>query len=177
MLSPVPPVDLVGANRTVLSEGDGPKQLTKIWRNEFTGDLQELLERFQDTEEAKLGLTPAHIEAVRFTTVPKGLAAAAMTARSTVFCGRCWTPMYVACRTTSPTPKWGRSPLVLPGPSPCLGGKREPGRPHYDRIQGHRLLIEYDNTTRDGNHVHAVWRDPVADFGADALRAHRRHAH
>ena len=39
-----------------------------------------MLERFQDAEEAKLGLTPAHIEAVRFTTVPKGLAAAAMSA-------------------------------------------------------------------------------------------------
>ena len=56
-------------------------------------------------------------------------------------------------------------------------GSKEPGRPHYYRIQGHRLLVEYDNTTRDANHVHTVWRDPVADFGTDALRAHRRHDH
>jgi hypothetical protein len=56
-------------------------------------------------------------------------------------------------------------------------GSEDPGRAHYYRIQGHRVLVEYDNTTRDANHIHAVWRDPVADFGADALSAHHREAH
>ena len=56
-------------------------------------------------------------------------------------------------------------------------GSLEPGRPHYYRIQGHRLLVEYDNTTRDANHVHSVWRDPVGDFGMDVLGAHRRYEH
>jgi len=51
-------------------------------------------------------------------------------------------------------------------------GSTEPGRPHYYRIQGPRLLIEYDNSQRDANHIHTVWRDPVADFGADVLAAH-----
>lgn len=27
-------------------------------------------------------------------------------------------------------------------------------------------LAEYDNTQRDVNHVHTVWRDPENDFGA-----------
>ncbi len=45
------------------------------------------------------------------------------------------------------------------GPSfPALhlawAGSLEPARPHYYRIQGHRLLVEYDNTTRDANHAH-----------------------
>jgi hypothetical protein len=56
-------------------------------------------------------------------------------------------------------------------------GSAEPRRPHYYRIQGHRLLVEYDNTTRDANHVHTVWRDPVGDFGIDLLGTHRRLAH
>jgi hypothetical protein len=56
-------------------------------------------------------------------------------------------------------------------------GGHERGRAHYYRIQGHRLLVEYDNTTRDANHVHTVWRDPVGDFGMDVLGAHRRHDH
>jgi hypothetical protein len=30
---------------------------------------------------------------------------------------------------------------------------------------------------RDANHVHTVWRDPVGDFGTDALGAHRRQEH
>lgn len=51
-------------------------------------------------------------------------------------------------------------------------GSAEPGRPHYYRIQGPRLLAEYDNTQRDANHVHAVWRDPSGDFGRDVLAGH-----
>jgi Protein of unknown function (DUF3500) len=44
-------------------------------------------------------------------------------------------------------------------------GGAEPGRPHYYRIQGPRLLIEYDNVQDGANHVHSVWRDPDGDFG------------
>ncbi len=41
----------------------------------------------------------------------------------------------------------------------------------YYRIHGPRILIEFDNT-RGGNHIHAIWRDPLNDFGRDALRQH-----
>ena len=51
-------------------------------------------------------------------------------------------------------------------------GPTGPGQPHYYRLQGPRLLIEYDNTQRHANHAHSVWRDPAADFGYDALGAH-----
>jgi hypothetical protein len=51
-------------------------------------------------------------------------------------------------------------------------GEEQPRQGHYYRIQGPSLLIEYDNTQDDANHVHAVWRDPNADFGADILRQH-----
>jgi hypothetical protein len=44
-------------------------------------------------------------------------------------------------------------------------GGAEPGRPHYYRVQGPRLLIEYDNVQDGANHVHSVWRDPQGDFG------------
>jgi hypothetical protein len=44
-------------------------------------------------------------------------------------------------------------------------GGAEPGQPHYYRVQGPRLLIEYDNVQNGVNHVHAVWRDPGGDFG------------
>jgi Protein of unknown function (DUF3500) len=51
------------------------------------------------------------------------------------------------------------------------------GEPHYYRIHGPRLLVEYDNTQRDANHVHSVWRDPEGDFGADVLSQHYQAAH
>jgi hypothetical protein len=44
-------------------------------------------------------------------------------------------------------------------------GGSEPGQPHYYRVQGPRLLIEYDNVQDGVNHVHSVWRDPEGDFG------------
>lgn len=49
--------------------------------------------------------------------------------------------------------------------------------PHYYRIQGPDLLIEYDCVQDDANHIHGVWRKPESDFGGDILRAHRATGH
>jgi hypothetical protein len=54
-------------------------------------------------------------------------------------------------------------------------GPLEPARPHYYRLHGPTLLIEYDNSQNGANHVHTVWHDPRNDFGADVLRAHYEH--
>jgi hypothetical protein len=51
-------------------------------------------------------------------------------------------------------------------------GSLEPGKPHYYRVHGPTVLIEYDNTQNDANHIHSVWRDLERDFGGDLLRAH-----
>lgn len=56
-------------------------------------------------------------------------------------------------------------------------GPARPGGRHYYRVQGEDLLIEYDNTSADGNHAHTVLRRPLGDFGDDVLRAHRRAHH
>ena len=50
-------------------------------------------------------------------------------------------------------------------------GGPEPGHPHYYRVQGPRLLIEYDNVQNGANHVHSVWRDPAGDFGQSTAGA------
>nr|WP_205752198.1 DUF3500 domain-containing protein [Cryptosporangium phraense] len=56
-------------------------------------------------------------------------------------------------------------------------GGLEAGQPHYYRLQGPRLLVEYDNTQRDASHIHSVWRDPEGDFGDDVLARHRATYH
>jgi Protein of unknown function (DUF3500) len=56
-------------------------------------------------------------------------------------------------------------------------GPITPGTPHYYRVQGDDLLIEYDDTTPTGNHAHTVLRRPRSDFGGDVLAAHYRDAH
>lgn len=46
------------------------------------------------------------------------------------------------------------------------------GEGHYYRIQGKSFLIEFDNTQRNANHIHTVWRDFDGDFGRDLIRDH-----
>jgi Protein of unknown function (DUF3500) len=56
-------------------------------------------------------------------------------------------------------------------------GPPGPGVRHYYRVQGDDLLIEFDQTTDDGNHAHSVLRRPRGDFGGDVLAAHYARAH
>jgi Protein of unknown function (DUF3500) len=56
-------------------------------------------------------------------------------------------------------------------------GSLLPGTKHYYRIAGDDLLIEYDNTTADGNHAHTVLRRPRSDFGDDILAVHYASEH
>ena len=54
----------------------------------------------------------------------------------------------------------------------CWAGGQERGTPHYYRIQGSHLLIEFDNAIDNGNHIHSVWRDYRNDLGHDLLAEH-----
>lgn len=59
-------------------------------------------------------------------------------------------------------------------------GDQEQGRghPHYYRIQGPTIIIEYDNTQNNANHIHTVIRDLKNDFGGDELLEHyKRNKH
>jgi hypothetical protein len=56
-------------------------------------------------------------------------------------------------------------------------GSLQPGAGHYYRIQGPMLLIEYDNTQNNANHVHTVVRDLTSDFAEDILREHYQKDH
>jgi len=51
------------------------------------------------------------------------------------------------------------------------------GKPYYYRIQGPTIIIEYDNTQNNANHVHTVVRDLRNDFGGDLLLEHYRESH
>jgi hypothetical protein len=53
-------------------------------------------------------------------------------------------------------------------------GDQQPGvgHPHYYRIQGPTIIIEYDNTQNNANHIHTVIRDLKNDFGGDELLKH-----
>lgn len=52
-----------------------------------------------------------------------------------------------------------------------------PGHGHYYRIHAPTMIIEFDNTQNDGNHIHSVVRDLENDFGDDLLGAHYQKEH
>ena len=51
-------------------------------------------------------------------------------------------------------------------------GSLDVGKKHYYRVHGPTVLIEYDNSQNDANHIHSMWRDLEHDFGGDLLRKH-----
>ncbi len=63
------------------------------------------------------------------------------------------------------------------GLSFAWAGSLTPGKAHYYRIQSPVILIEYDNTQNNANHVHTVVRDLSNDFGSDVLKAHYEESH
>ncbi len=56
-------------------------------------------------------------------------------------------------------------------------GSKKWGAGHYYRIHNPVLLIEYDNTQTNANHVHTVVRDITNDFGDDVLMKHYQESH
>ena len=51
------------------------------------------------------------------------------------------------------------------------------GKGSYYRVQGPSIVIEYDNTQNNANHVHSVVRDLKNDFGGDLLLDHYKKGH
>jgi len=51
------------------------------------------------------------------------------------------------------------------------------GKGSYYRVQGPTIIIEYDNTQNNANHVHSVVRDLKNDFGGDLLLDHYKKGH
>jgi hypothetical protein len=172
LVSAVAPVDLVGVNRTDLSEGDRPLGLPFVWRalDEETTAAWGLR---QTAAEEKLGLTNENIEAISFSKNPKGVAATALgdnnkeILRALLSCYLDRLPDSIADEEHDKFAGGQIDSLSF-----MWAGGLERGEPHYYRIQGADLFVEYDNTQRDVNHIHTVWRDLRNDFGRDALAAH-----
>lgn len=178
VLSGVAPVDLVGANRSRVGEGDVPLPLGEVWRGRFDGELAELVGTMQERMERAAGLRPEHVEALRLTDAPKGLPAAALRPDQQEVL-RALLDAYVRRvpdeLADAEAEKYAGARIEAL--SFAWAGSLEPGEGHYYRVQGPRLLVEYDNTQRGANHVHSVWRDPDGDFGEDVLALHRQAHH
>jgi hypothetical protein len=179
LVSPVAPVDLVTANRSQVTEGDRPLPLQSIFRGALTPTLRDQMARGQTVMEDAIGLRPEHVDALSLTRVPKGLSAAHLRGPQRDLL-RQLLDVYVRRvpdeLADAEAAKYAGD-ADLDSLSFAWAGSIEPGEAHYYRVQGARLLAEYDNTQRGVNHIHTVWRDLDIDFGGDALAEHYAHAH
>jgi uncharacterized protein DUF3500 len=173
IVSTVPPFDIVSANRSRVADGDLPLKLAEVWRARFEGATGELVKTLQERLEAGLQIKSEHIEAVRFSLAPKGISGEALSGsqrdllRQVIATYVKRLPDELVAAEMAKFTNEALKELAF-----AWAGGIERGVPHYYRVQGPRLLIEYDNAQRAGNHAHSVWRDPDGDFGMDVLGEH-----
>jgi len=166
------PSDLVTANRTVVSPGDRVVPLAGIWRRERFGDDSEQakLQTLSDAIDDAVAYGEDDHRAVEYTAEPRGVSGSELDGEQRDLLRRL-VQTYVGRVPDTVSPACADA--QLDGLHIAWAGPLEPGAPHYYRVQGSRLLLEWDNTQRGANHAHSVWRDPVSDFGLDVLGAHR----
>jgi hypothetical protein len=172
------PSDIVAGNRSQLADGDQMIHLRDIWRGHFAEPrLDELVTRMGDGAEQASGYDGADHRRLALTGPPKGLPAAGLDAGQRDLL-RALLATYLG-RVPDGLSPWAdyEEEAALDAVHLAWAGPTGVGKPHYYRLQGPRLLIEYDNTQRHANHAHSVWRDPAGDFGYDALGAHRAAFH
>ena len=177
LLTEIAPTDIVQSNRPQVEVGALPKSATRLFgRTVPNSDVNAFLQT--DGNDDGRELVEPHHEAVRYEQTPKGVPATGLSIgqREILIA---LLRQYVD-RLPEELAEIHRTRLtsqVLDAIHFAWAGGSEPGDKHYYRLQGPRLLIEYDNTQNDANHIHAVWRDPEGDFGVDVLAEHYRHAH
>ncbi len=170
--------DIVSGNRARISHGDTMMHMQDLWRGQFDDPaLTALVDDIDRRAESASGYSQTDHDTLAITQVPKGIRASELdSAQRTLlraliglYTGRA--PEPIAHRHSA----YYARDTVLDEVHFGWAGATTAGQPHYYRIQGPRLLIEYDNTQRHANHAHSVWRDPVGDFGLDTLAEHHRH--
>jgi hypothetical protein len=167
--------DIVSGNRVQVKDGDEMIPMPLLWRGQFTEPrLVERITRIAESGEDVSGYTPEDHHVMALTLAPKGLPASRMNDQQRYILRALIASYY---RRVPPEMAADEDAFYLDDDNldavhfAWAGGRLRHAR-HYYRVQGPRLLLEYDNTQRGGNHVHTVWRDLVADFGLDVLAEH-----
>ncbi|MBM2614233.1 DUF3500 domain-containing protein [Actinoplanes sp. LDG1-06] len=176
ILSDRAPSDLVTGNRTSIADGDRVIPLVGIWRDEEFSDPveQAKLQKSSDAIDEAAGYGEPEHRALEYTVRAKGVPGSGMSPAQRDLL-RALLGTYFGRVPEAVAPSYDDA--ALDAVHFAWAGPTEPGAPHYYRVQGPGLLLEWDNTQRNANHAHSVWRNPDNDFGLDVLRTHREHHH
>jgi Protein of unknown function (DUF3500) len=168
VLLPKAPSDLVTANRSAVGEGDRVIPLVGIWRGDRFPDPaeQDKLQKASDAIDVAAGYTDADHTVIAYSAAPKGLPVSELDSGQRDLL-RSLLGTYFGRVPDGASPMAAYDDAALNALVLAWAGPLEPGAPHYYRVQGPRLLIEWDNAQRNANHAHSVWRNPEADFTSD----------
>ncbi|MFD8531658.1 DUF3500 domain-containing protein [Streptosporangium canum] len=176
LLHPRAVSDIVSGNRPRVQAGDQMIHMQDLFRGPLPAPrLSALVDRIDEIAERGSGYTDNDHLAMALPSRPAGVGAADLTAdqrallRTLIAAYTDRSPAAVADAYRRHYHDDRHLDLVHFG----WAGSRTPGEPHYYRLTGPRLLVEYDNTQRGANHAHSVWRDPDGDFGLDLIASHR----
>ena len=157
----------------------GPSMGLRILKAE-EDEARALIASFTAEQKAKVVIAPETTNDIVTTNKPKaeiaqfeGIAAAAMTAPQKAQLRKLLDVYASRFPTAERTSQLGR--IEKAGFDTlhfAWAGSLDVGKKHYYRIHGPSVLIEYDNSQNDANHIHSMWRDPEHDFGGDPLRKH-----
>src|SRR5260370_707632 len=138
------PSDIVGGNRSQLSDGDQVIHLRDIWRGHFTEPrLDELVTRLRDRAERASGYDAADHQRGALTSVPRGLPARELDATQRAIL-RALLAAYLGRVPDGPSPQPGFEDDAARGAVPLArAGPAAPGPPHYYQLQGPRPLIAH----------------------------------
>jgi hypothetical protein len=179
ILLPKAPSDFVTINLTYITDGNRVIPMAGMYRDErFPDPVEEAKVRsLSEVISNETELSDADQEAVAYATEPKGIPATELDAEQREML-RALLATYLgrAGAELSPLHRYDDE-AALDAVHFAWAGPTAPGKPHYYRLQGPRLLLEWDNTQRNANHAHSVWRDPTSDFGLDVLARHRSAHH
>jgi hypothetical protein len=177
LLHPIAPSDIISGNRARLAL---PSEMIHMNDDRLWGRLLDdprmrgLAEGIDAAAEEATGYRPDDHRRVAIDAVPRGLAASEMTQGQRVQLSA----LVGSYESRAPEGVFPPTADSLDGVYFGWAGPAAVGAPHYYRIHGPDLLVEYDNTQRNANHAHSVWRRPDNDFGFDVLAAHRsNHPH
>jgi len=174
ILSAVAPPDIMQINRPQVVDGavsiEDPTGVSTYFDDQVLAGITEWCDI--------LGFTHEHMEAVRYSSTPKGLAAEEMQPAQREML-QALLGEYIN-RLPEELAEIEYAKLKAKGIDSihfAWAGGIERYEPHYYRLHGLHILTEYDNTQNDANHIHSVWRDPSNDFGMDLLAHHYAHEH
>ena len=177
VISKAAPFDIVQSNRPTVVDGAVPHWITMVFNGRPGEPTESMLNRMQEDLETRQATSDADREAARYSLTPRGLPGSQLSqSQRSIFeallkeySGRL--PEVIA------SSEHARLLSVLPELHFAWAGGLERRQPHYYRIQGPRVLIEYDCVQNNANHSHTVWRDPEGDFGRDLLAEHYARDH